>query len=134
VAQAYAGYTNPSNASSAASSGGNERGWAARLTVDDEVVVYCPKLRLASPLSLRRRSVPAGDGRETEMAYGFTFRLELEDGTLADAPTFRSAPGVSWGAGDTIPLGRDRKLRVIDTRLDERTDGDPVSVPIVEAA
>ena len=68
------------------------------------------------------------------MAYGFTFRLELEDGTLADPPTFRSGPGVSWRPGDTIPLGRDRKLRVIDTRLDERTDGDPVSVLIVEAA
>jgi hypothetical protein len=46
------------------------------------------------------------------MAYGLTFRLELKDGTLADPPTFRSAPGVSWEAGDTIPIGRDRDLRV----------------------
>jgi hypothetical protein len=68
------------------------------------------------------------------MAYGLTFRLELEDGTRADPTTFRSAPGVSWEPGDTIPLGRDRKLRVIDTRLDEGTDGDPVSVLVVEAA
>jgi hypothetical protein len=68
------------------------------------------------------------------MAYGLTFRLELEDGTRADPPTFRSAPGVSWEPGDTIPLGRDRKLRVIDTRLDEGTDGDPVSVLVVEPA
>ena len=45
------------------------------------------------------------------MAYGLTFRLELEDGTLADPPTFQ-APGVSWEAGDTIPIGRDRDLRV----------------------
>jgi hypothetical protein len=68
------------------------------------------------------------------MAYGLTFRLELKDGTRADPPTFRSAPGVSWQPGDTIPLGRDRKLRVVDTRLDEGTDGDPVSVLVVEAA
>jgi hypothetical protein len=68
------------------------------------------------------------------MALGFTFRLELEDGTRADPPTFRSAPGVSWEPGDTIPLGRDRTLRVIDTRLEEGTDGDPVSVLMVEAA
>lgn len=40
---------------------------------------------------------------------------------------------VIWKAGDTIPLGR-RTLRVIDTRLDEGTDGDPVAVLIVEAA
>jgi hypothetical protein len=68
------------------------------------------------------------------MAYGLTFRLELDDGTPADPPTFRSAPGVSWKAGDTIPLGRARPLRVIDTRLDEGTDGEPVSVLVVEPA
>jgi hypothetical protein len=68
------------------------------------------------------------------MAYGLTFRLELDDGTPADPPTFRSAPGVSGKAGDTIPLGRDRDLRVVDTRLDEGTDGDPVSVLVVEPA
>ena len=62
----------------------------------------------------------------------FTFKLELADGTRADPPTFRSAPGVTWKAGDTIPLGRDRTLRVIDTRLDEGTDGDPVPVLVVE--
>lgn len=64
----------------------------------------------------------------------FTYKLEHEDGTPADPPTFRSAPGVSWEPGDTIPLGRDRKLRVVDTRLDEGTDGDPVSVLVVESA
>jgi hypothetical protein len=41
---------------------------------------------------------------------------------------------VSWKPGDTIPLGRDRKLRVIDTRLEEGTDGDPISVLVVETA
>ena len=46
------------------------------------------------------------------MAYGLTFRLELEDGTPADPPTFRSAPGVSWEPGDTIPLGRARRFYV----------------------
>jgi hypothetical protein len=55
------------------------------------------------------------------MAFGFTFKVELEDGTPADPPTFRSAPGVSWRAGDTIPLGRGGTLRVIDSRLDEGT-------------
>jgi hypothetical protein len=64
----------------------------------------------------------------------FTFRLEPADGTAADPPTFRSLPGTSWNAGDTMPLGRDRRLRVIDTRLDEGTDGDPVSVLMVEPA
>ena len=39
------------------------------------------------------------------MALGFMFRLELENGTPADSPTFRSAPGVTWSAGDTIPVG-----------------------------
>ena len=42
----------------------------------------------------------------------FMFKLELEDGTPADPPTFRSAPSVTWKAGDTIPLGG-RTLRVV---------------------
>ena len=62
------------------------------------------------------------------MALAFMFRLELEDGTPADPPTMRSAPGVTWSAGDTIPLGRDRTLRVIDVRLGSAPDGDPVLV------
>ena len=52
------------------------------------------------------------------MAYGVTFRLELEDGTPADPPTFRSAPGVSWKAGDSIAIGR-RTLRVLGVRDDD---------------
>jgi hypothetical protein len=52
------------------------------------------------------------------MAYGLTFRLELEDGTPAHPPTFRSAPGVSWKPGDTIPMGR-KTLRVIAIRDDD---------------
>ena len=65
------------------------------------------------------------------MAYGLTFRLELEDGTRADPPSFRNAPGVV-GAGRHDPLGRDRRLRVIDTRLVEGTDGEPITVLVVE--
>jgi hypothetical protein len=52
------------------------------------------------------------------MALGFMFRLELEDGTPADPPTFRSAPGVTWRAGDTIPLGA-RTFRVVAVRDDD---------------
>ena len=40
------------------------------------------------------------------MALGFTYRLELKDGTPAAPPTIGGAPGVTWSAGDTIPLGR----------------------------
>jgi hypothetical protein len=68
------------------------------------------------------------------MVMAFTHKLEHKDGTPADPPSFRSAPGVSWESGDTIPLGRDRTLRVVGTRLDEGTDGDPVSVLVVEAS
>jgi hypothetical protein len=63
------------------------------------------------------------------MAYGLTFRLELEDGTLRDPPTFRSAPGVSWEPGVSrmcpnssraapqFPLA---SRRAVDVNLDSR--------------
>jgi hypothetical protein len=38
-------------------------------------------------------------------------KLEHEDGTPADPPTLHTAVP-NWSAGDTIPLGRDRILRV----------------------
>ncbi|HEV3477893.1 MAG TPA: hypothetical protein VG144_00430 [Gaiellaceae bacterium] len=57
----------------------------------------------------------------------FTYKLELEDGTPADPPTFRSAPSVTWSVGDTIPLGR-RTLRVVDVRPAARDDTEPVLV------
>ena len=57
----------------------------------------------------------------------FTFRLELEDGTPADPPTF-SAAVPNWKAGDTIPLGR-RMLQVVGVRDD---DADQPPVLIVE--
>lgn len=63
---------------------------------------------------------------------GFTFKVEHQDGTPADPPTFRSSDGTSWNAGDTIPLGSERALRVIGKRLDENLDGDPVPVLVVE--
>ena len=66
------------------------------------------------------------------MALGFMFRLEFEDGTPADPPTFRSSDGISWNAGDTIPLGSERALRVVGKRLAENLDGDPVPVLVVE--
>jgi hypothetical protein len=61
----------------------------------------------------------------------FIFKLELEDGTPADPPTLDFAVS-NWRAGDTIPLGRDRILRVIDVRPGREPDDDPVLV--VESA
>lgn len=62
---------------------------------------------------------------------GFDFKLEYADGTPADPPTLRAAVP-NWHAGDTIHLPRERSLRVIETRLGEGSDGDPVSVLVVE--
>jgi hypothetical protein len=65
------------------------------------------------------------------MPMGFTFRLEHEDGTPADPPSFKAAVP-DWRAGNTIALGRGRMLRVIAIRLEEGSGGDPVSVLVVE--
>jgi hypothetical protein len=46
---------------------------------------------------------------------GFSFRLELADGTLAGPSVFRTA-APTWRAGDTIPLRPGRTLRVLDVR------------------
>jgi hypothetical protein len=59
---------------------------------------------------------------------GFFFRLELERGTPADPPMLHTAVP-NWQAGDTIPLGADRMLRVVETLF---VDDDPVLV--VESA
>lgn len=45
----------------------------------------------------------------------FTFKLELEDGTPADPSTFTAAVP-NWKAGDEIPLGAGRSLRVVEVR------------------
>jgi hypothetical protein len=56
----------------------------------------------------------------------FTFKLENQDGTPADPPTLQTTVP-NWSPGDTIPLGRDRTLRVIEVR-----HGEDVDVLIVE--
>jgi hypothetical protein len=60
---------------------------------------------------------------------GFTFRLELADGTPAEPSTF-SAAVPNWRPGDTIHLGR-RTLRVLAIRDD---DADQAPVLVVEDA
>jgi hypothetical protein len=72
---------------------------------------------------------PFGSQPETEgrpMALGFTYKLELTDGTPADPPS--SAPLLNWRPGDAIPPG-ERWLRVVAVRDDE---ADQPSVLIVE--
>jgi hypothetical protein len=63
----------------------------------------------------------------------FAFRLELEDGSPADPPTLQAAVP-NWRPGDVIALSAGRSLRVIDTRIREGSDGDPVMVLVVEPA
>jgi hypothetical protein len=59
---------------------------------------------------------------------GFTYRLEHDDGTPADPPTFRAAVP-NWRPGDTMALGANRMLRVVDLRDD---DADQAPVLVVE--
>jgi hypothetical protein len=47
----------------------------------------------------------------------FTFRLEQPDGTPAEPAVLQTAVP-NWQAGDTIPLGADTALRVVETRVD----------------
>ena len=54
---------------------------------------------------------------------GFYFRLENEDGTPADPPVLHTAVP-NWQAGDTIPLGADRMLRVIEIGSGSDADDD----------
>lgn len=63
----------------------------------------------------------------------FAFRLELEDGSPADPPTLQAAVS-NWRPGDVIALSAGRSLRVIDTRIREGSEGDPVMVLAVEPA
>jgi hypothetical protein len=57
----------------------------------------------------------------------FRFKLELKDGTPADPPTFHTAVP-NWDAGDTVPLGRDRALRVVEVRPGVMLDDETVLV------
>ena len=61
----------------------------------------------------------------------FTFALEHEDGSPAEPATFKTAVP-NWSPGDTIPLGANRTLRVVDVRPGPEPDGDPILV--VESA
>jgi hypothetical protein len=56
----------------------------------------------------------------------FLFRLETADGAPAEPPTLTSSVP-NWRPGDTIPLGRDRTLRVVGVR-DDDADEPPVLV------
>ena len=58
----------------------------------------------------------------------FTYKLEQEDGTPAHPPTVRTAAPAR--PGDSIPLGRDKTLRVVGIRDD---DADQAPVLVVEA-
>jgi hypothetical protein len=58
----------------------------------------------------------------------FDYRLELADGTPANPPTLKTAVP-NWRVGDTIPLGRNRMLRVV--AIDASAEDEP-SVLIVE--
>jgi hypothetical protein len=55
------------------------------------------------------------------------FRLEHEDGMPADPPMLHTAVP-NWAPGDTIPLGRDRALRVVEIRPGDDPDEDPLLV------
>jgi hypothetical protein len=57
----------------------------------------------------------------------FAFKLEREDGTPAEPPTLKTAVP-NWRAGDTIPLGRDKTLRVAEVRPTASDDDNPVLV------
>jgi hypothetical protein len=61
----------------------------------------------------------------------FAYKLERAGGTPAEPATFKTAVP-TWQQGDTIPLGKDRILRVIGTRDGETLDDD--AVLIVEEA
>ena len=58
----------------------------------------------------------------------FVYRLENEDGTPADPPALHTVVP-NWQPGDTITLGADRSLRVVEVR----PDGDSLLL-VVEAA
>jgi hypothetical protein len=56
----------------------------------------------------------------------YHFKLEKPDGTPADPPTFRSLI-LDWRVGDTIPIHRDRTLRVVGI-VAAADDDDPVLI------
>jgi hypothetical protein len=64
------------------------------------------------------------------MALGYTFNLELADGTPANPPTFRTSV-LNWRPGDMIPLGA-RTLRVVAVRDDDADQ--PPTLVVQDAA
>jgi hypothetical protein len=70
-------------------------------------------------------SEPSGPGQEDWMT--FTVRLEQADGTPAELPSIGTTV-TNWRTGDTIPLGRDRMLRVTEVKPATVLDDDPVLV------
>jgi hypothetical protein len=80
-----------------------------------------------------RSLAPFGPSRfnRRENRTVFEFRLVNVDGRPADPTTLKAAVP-NWRPGDTIALGRGRMLRVVEARLEEGSDGEPVSVLVVE--
>jgi hypothetical protein len=76
----------------------------------------------------RIRSPGPSGSRDRRNRTTFAFKLERPDGTPADPPTIRSAVP-NWKTGDTIPMGRDRTLRVVGIVA---PTGDESAVLVVE--
>src|SRR5215207_10757259 len=85
---------------------------------------FLPRDRLAAPWSQ-----PETEGRPNGV---HPTSSSTRTGTTADPRTFRSLPRTSWNAGDTIPLGSERSLRFLGSRLDENLDSDPMPVRVGE--
>jgi hypothetical protein len=70
---------------------------------------------------------PSGPNRDWREPMAFDFELRNADGTPASPPTFASSIP-NWKAGDVIPLGPGKMLRVMSVRPSEDPMGDPVLV------
>ena len=57
----------------------------------------------------------------------FNFELRNIDGTPASLPTLAAAVP-NWKAGDVIPLGPGKALRVVNVKPSEDPIGDPILV------
>jgi hypothetical protein len=57
----------------------------------------------------------------------FDFQLQNPDSTPANPPTLASAVP-NWKAGDVIPLGGEKALRVLEIRPSDDPIGDPILV------
>jgi hypothetical protein len=68
--------------------------------------------------------------QDEEDWMSFRFKLELQDGSSAEPPSITSAVP-NMRPGDTIPLGADKALRVVQVRDD---DADQPPVLVVEVA